>query len=287
MRRCLEWLNPIDFREAGGELVIVDNGSTDETHRVCEAFAHSAAFAAAVALEPTPGLGRARNAGIAHAQGELLAFTDDDCYPAPDFLRAALAAFDDRPIDYCGGRVLLYDERDARYTILDRREPRKVPPGGFRRPGTLLGSNMVFRRRVVEAIGGFDPELGPGTPFRGDDADYLARASLAGMKGAYVPEIVVFHHHGRRVQKGLAPLRRADDFARGAFYAKFVFLGYGKFAREWAGHAWRGLRRGDLRPFVRELHGAAAYVWSRRFRMPPLRMDVWTGFSNTGPEAIR
>jgi len=286
LRRCLQWLSPTDFHEAGGEVVIVDNGSTDETLRVGEEFARSAAFPAAVALEPTPGLGRARNAGIARAQGDLLAFTDDDCYPASDYLCAALGAFAALPIDYCGGRVLLYDERDARYTIVDRRQPQDVPAGALIRAGALLGANMVFRRRAVETIGGFDPELGAGTRFRVEDVDYFARASLAGLSGAFVPQLVVFHHHGRRTGPELAALRRADDFARGAFYAKFLLMRYGRYAREWSWQTWRSVRQGELRPFVRELQGAAAYAWSRRFRRPSLRMAVPPGFTHSRPESL-
>ena len=49
------------------------------------------------------------------------------------------------------------------------------PPRSFIQPGWIIGANMIFRREVLEAIEGFDPDLGPGTPFIADDPDGLAR----------------------------------------------------------------------------------------------------------------
>src|SRR4051812_27727014 len=68
------------------ELVVVDNGSTDATPSVVQEFAAIAHMPVKYVFEPRPGLGNAHNAGIRVAQGQILAFTDDDCYPAADFV---------------------------------------------------------------------------------------------------------------------------------------------------------------------------------------------------------
>jgi|SRR6516165_2657415 len=74
-------------------LIVVDNGSSDSTSHVLREFARSVSFPVIILNEAVPGLGRARNRGWRAASGEIIAFTDDDCYVLPDFLDSALEAF--------------------------------------------------------------------------------------------------------------------------------------------------------------------------------------------------
>lgn len=76
---------------------------------------------------------------------------------------------------------------------------------------------MVVHRRVVDSIGAFDPILGAGTPFRCEDIEYCARASM--------PDLVVYHHHGRKPDPDIERLAEMDDYARGACYMKFILCG--------------------------------------------------------------
>ena len=267
LQRCLEWLNPRDFREADGELIVVDNGSTDATALVLDAFSRGCPFPITWVREPCPGQGRARNAGMRRAAGPIIAFTDDDCYPTPDHLRKLVAVFASSDFDYCGGRILLYDDRDAHYTVNYRERPLAFPPYRYLEPGVLQGCNMAFRRTVVETIGGFDPMLGPGTPFRGDDLDFLARASLAGFTGAHVPELVVYHHHGRRPGPDLDAIKRGNDAACGAYFVKFILKGRLKYAVGWGRRALRHVTTGQFGPLSRELRGGVGYV-AARLRSP-------------------
>src|SRR4051794_36185516 len=82
---CLDRVSQLDRPPDGWELVVVDNGSVDGTARWLESL-RNARKGLIVVEEPEPGLARARNAGIAASSGEILAFTDDDCYVSPDFL---------------------------------------------------------------------------------------------------------------------------------------------------------------------------------------------------------
>ena len=90
----------------GVEIVVVDNGSSDDTAARLADFTASCPLPVQVIREPQPGLSRARNAGIRAAKGHLLAFTDDDCRPAPDCFQVMLrhAASDTAPV-LRGGRV--------------------------------------------------------------------------------------------------------------------------------------------------------------------------------------
>ena len=141
-----------------------------------------------VVSEPRAGVSRGRNAGIRAARGEFIAMTDDDCLPEPDFLDAVLNAFADPAIGYYGGRVLLHDPADYPITIKTSMQREEFPSGTVLPPGALHGANFGFRRAVLERIGGFDTNMGPGTRSRsGEDLELATRASFGGWRGVYDP----------------------------------------------------------------------------------------------------
>ena len=70
------------------ELILVDNGSTDEHQKCYRGFCRDFDQPVRLVYEPGPGQGNARNAGWKSAQAEIVAYLDDDCYPADDFLDA-------------------------------------------------------------------------------------------------------------------------------------------------------------------------------------------------------
>ena len=269
LRTCLEYV--LRLQSPGEwELIVVNNGSTDATSEVLASFADRAPFRVVLVNEPKSGLGRARNAGIAKASGEIVAFTDDDCYVSPDFLSRILEVFKDEKIAFMGGRVLLYDETDAPITILPETKIRWIEPYSFIR-GELVGANMAARRSLIEKIGSFDPEFGAGTPFPCEDVEFLARASHTGAMGIYHPGPLVLHHHGRKPGKDLARLK-TYDYGRGAYYAKFILNPQTRIMllKRWYWHArneFPGLNYGTI---FRELSGAIHYLlarlWQEGFR---------------------
>jgi GT2 family glycosyltransferase len=266
MRTCLEFIERLES-PGDWELVIVDNGSTDETPDLLRRFSGKAHFRVKVVEEPQSGLGRARNAGIAQAQGEILAFTDDDCYVNPDYLKEILAVFTDGTIGYMGGRVLLYDKTDIPQTIRTETEVRVIRPHSFIRTGELQGANMAMRRSLISEIGAFDPELGAGTRFRsGEDVDFQARASASGATGIYHPGPLVWHHHGRKPGKEYERLMRGYDYGRGAYYAKFILNSGTRalFLKNWYWGIRSNIRERELGAIWRELAGAFRYLLVRR-----------------------
>jgi glycosyltransferase involved in cell wall biosynthesis len=262
LRRAMEAAHELTFPLAW-ELVIVDNGSTDGTDALLSDFRSEAKIPFRVVVEPRPGLAKARNAGWRAARGDLVAFTDDDCYPASDWLEQLHLCFSETDIGFLGGRVLLYDARDYPITIQESQRRVEVAPGSLIRTGLIHGANFAFKRAVLAEIGGFDPLFGVGACLvSGEDCDALARASFSGHRGAYDPRPVVYHHHGRRTPKDVSDLHVGYDIGRGAYYVKGLLDARMRsaFLRDWASRLYRDIRHRNIQRIGRELKGAARYL---------------------------
>ena len=257
------------------ELVLVDNGSRDGTREYLEALGRERAASPQprllTAREERRGASAARNKGWRMASAGLIAFTDDDCYVAPDYIDAVLAVFADSPdLGFASGRLLPYDPSDYRITIQESTDRRDYPPRTFIAAGGVSSANMVFRRAALERIGGFDHRLGAGTFFPCEDIDAAAAALWAGLPGAYDPRLAVYHHHGRKTEREAEALRRGYDRGRGAYFARYVARQASRreYRRAWMESA-RSEYREPTRPgdypmgrSLRELWGALCYVVS-------------------------
>ena len=267
LARCLSHIKALR-PSVHWELIAVDNGSSDSTPDVLEKYARSASFLVQVLSEITPGLGRARNCGWQAATGEIVAFTDDDCYVLPNFLEEVLKVFADPKIGYCGGRIKLYDASDYPITINDSMIPIMFPPYSYIIPGAIQGANMMFRRRTLRDIDGFDDCLGAGTNFSCEDIDACARAAFAGWWGAYAPGPTVFHAHGRKA-KDVAALSRSYAIGRGAYAAKFILRPDTRrcYLRSLRRHlaAWSGVPAPYRRLCFYEIQGAIQYCCRKLF----------------------
>lgn len=259
LRRCLEALRYMKF-EHDWEIVIVDNGSNDETAAVVRIFTSTDSVPVIYAFEPECGLANAHNLGISISRGKILVFTDDDCYPASDFLSRVWSEFDDPSIGYIAGRVMLHDPADYPVAINESITPRIFPARSCIGVGIVLGANMAFRRKVLLEIGGFDPLFGPGSAFNAEDVDAAARASAAGWKGKYCPEVVVRHHHGRKTSD-IPYLMKSYGIGIGGFHMKLLLRGH-QFL--WIAQIvyWVGRRyKYDFRMVLWEPIGAAKYAY--------------------------
>ena len=244
------------------ELVIVDNGSSDDTALVIKAFEKNAGFNVVSAFESVSGLGNARNRGWRMASGEICAFTDDDCYVERDFAHAILAAFRNKQrLGYLGGRIMLFDPTDLRITINESKIPRFLPAGRFVPAGVIQGANFSFRRRALDDARGFDPLLGAGTRFPAEDVEICARLSSLGWDGMYSPSPVVHHHHGRKSPEQAGTLHESYDVGRGAYYCANLLNPGLRLAttRFW----FRTFRTNSRGRNVRELQGAFGYLGAR------------------------
>jgi len=174
------------------ELIVVDQNRDERVARLLAD--HAAGLTVRHLRVPWQGLSRARNFGAAAARGAILGFPDDDCHYPPGFVAGLLAWFARHP-DADGLSCRVADERGRRSAggymsrgahWLDRRNVWRsaVAPGLF------------VRRRVHEAVGGFDERLGrgSGTPFgSAEESDYLLRALAEGGRIRYEAARIVRH----------------------------------------------------------------------------------------------
>jgi glycosyltransferase involved in cell wall biosynthesis len=242
------------------ELVIIDNGSSDNTQLVVKDFI--AKFSGPVQLvnEPKRGLANAHNAGCHIAKSPICVFTDDDCYPSADYLDAVSRCFFEDPrIGFIGGRILPWSQDDRNITIQKSIYRVTFAPYSFIPTGVIQGANFACRRAAIEAAGGFDSRFGPGAPFfNAEEVELLARISAAGWAGAYDPRPVVYHDHGRK--NGWAEWRvmRSYERGRGGYYAKCLLNRTMRaiYLLNW----WRGLGRQSWKASLLEFVSGVEFI---------------------------
>ncbi len=199
------------------EIVIVDQ-NTDDRLLPHIAYAGKAGLSVRHLKHHPPNLAAARNAGIAAAQGEWIAFPDDDCWYDPALLQRVAARFSIRPAPE-GVTVSWAEQGEPPFT---------APVLSWKRSAAFrdvpVASITIFlQRRLLDEIGGFDARFGVGQWFgAAEEHDLMLRALRHGAVIAYEPMAQV-HHAVTPVQ---APTPEACTAARcrargtGALYAK-------------------------------------------------------------------
>jgi glycosyltransferase involved in cell wall biosynthesis len=274
------------------ELVVVDNNSADATRSVVDAFTATARIQVRYLFEPQQGLSHARNAGIAHARGGIVAFTDDDVRPEPDWVAGVNAALRETGADIVGGRILpawdhpppawLEARPFLRGPLAIMEHPMLGPVVEAGRIPNVWGANMAFRREVFERAGLFDPRRGvTGRKlYRGEEVELLRRALAAGYRAVYDPRVVVWHRiaAGRMRRRYVSRLyfeRAEGDVLAQAAPQGRLLLGvppfvYRRTAHRLGGWLWAAARRCPD-TFDRWLESCEAVgsvwgLWKRRFR---------------------
>jgi GT2 family glycosyltransferase len=178
-----------------GELVVVENGRSRGAAESVAALPPSA-FTTRCLVEPGRGKSRALNLALAASPGELLLFTDDDVLVPIDWVERLSTPLRQGAADGVVGWVrlaphLLRPWMGRRHrawlaSTADYLDPRD--------PSEMIGANMAVRREALTAIGGFDPELGPGVTNGGEESLVSWQLLRGGYRIVAAPEAEVEHH---------------------------------------------------------------------------------------------
>ncbi|MEM7355634.1 MAG: glycosyltransferase family A protein, partial [Acidobacteriota bacterium] len=189
------------------EILVVDNAPSSATREVVESFPTVRYIA-----EPRRGSSAARNTGVEHSRGQLVAFVDDDETVHPDWLSWLVASFRDPSVALVTGLVLPSELTTEAQQIFEQRYgfgrgyvARTFDRALYRRtrhfgvPVWEIGGsgNMAIRRDVFLALGGFDERLGAGRAGGCEELELFYRVLAADLSCHYEPRAVTEHQHRR------------------------------------------------------------------------------------------
>jgi len=212
-------LESLTCQDTGGrftyEIVVIDNGSTDETRQVVEDAARRSEFPIRYLYEERQGVAYARNRGVKETRSKWIATFDDDQLAARDWLTELLAVALETGAQVVAGSVRLALSQDelsglgriGRTALGEHRhydQPRRCQRNVF-----LGAGNVLFERSVFDSIGSFDTSM----RVAGSEADFVLTAREEGFDIWYAPEAVIHHR--------VPPYRLKTD------YFRWLMLRYG------------------------------------------------------------
>jgi glycosyltransferase involved in cell wall biosynthesis len=234
--QCLRSLQALNYPDY--EVIVVDDGSSDNTRTILRRFPD-----VLTVRQPNRGLSVARNVGLGAATGEIVAYTDSDCYADPDWLTRLVYRLQQTDAAAVGGPNLTPEDGWLAGCVA-------AAPG---QPTHVLesdqvaehipGCNMAFRRDTLLAINGFDPIYRAA----GDDVDVCWRLQQAGHWITFAPGAFVWHHRRqgpRAYLRQQAGYGEAEALVRFKHPDKFNGRGDGKWRGVLYGASLQGLRLG-------------------------------------------
>lgn len=211
LRDCLESLTQLEYPTDRFEVIVVDDGSKMSLEPVVESFNNYLEIT--LLKQENQGPATARNTGAKQAKGEFLAFTDDDCKPAPDWLKTIAAVFANTPDCLVGGKTINILSQNPFSTASQElinylysyynANPQKAT--------FFASNNIAVSTQRFHEIGGFDTTYPRAAA---EDREFCDRWLQYGNKMVYTPEVQVYHAHKLTLS---SYWRQHFFYGRGAF----------------------------------------------------------------------
>jgi len=195
--RCMECI--ASQERPPDETLLIDNGSTDASVIKIQDFMRSHSNMNILLLyESKRGPGAARNKGLECATGDVIVFTDSDCFPRKDWIKNIVTLYENNKVDGVGGLTYIYNPRTLSDKLqgIDLFMPKEFHAKiAYNKDESLFGNVIVtfngsYKREVFSKIGGFDEALS----VTGEDIDLSIRALENGFRILiWNPQVVVWH----------------------------------------------------------------------------------------------
>jgi len=192
LTRCLDALSRQSYPRDHFEVIVVDDGSGAPPRAEVETA--SAQLDVDLVEQPHAGPAAARNTGAATASAALLAFTDDDCEPEPDWLERLEAASGGDPARVVGGLTInaLGDNHYAAASHLVVERLLRHLNSSREQARFLASNNLAIPRELFETVGGFDDSYRRPAA---EDRDFCDKLLHSGARLSFVAEAQVLHSH--------------------------------------------------------------------------------------------
>jgi glycosyltransferase involved in cell wall biosynthesis len=168
------------------ELIVVDDGSNDETAAV------ACRYSARVLSEAKQGPAAARNLGARNAAGDLVLFTDADCIPASDWVEQLTAPFADLEVVGVKGAYRTWQRRLTARFVQAEYEEKYDRMRGLERIDFVDTYSAAYRKSIFLENSGFDPTFPRAS---GEDIEFSYRLSEKGYRLVFAPQAIVYHQH--------------------------------------------------------------------------------------------
>ncbi len=212
LERCLRSLAQLDYPREALEVIVVDDGSDTPLDSIVDSV--SDGLDVELVTQPPSGPATARNTGVAKSSGTFVAFTDDDCTPAPDWLAKLTARLSERPDLLVGGLTINALTRNtyatASQTLIGYLY--SYYNAAFDQASFLTSNNMAFARRRFDEVGGFDTSIPRPAA---EDRELCDRWLYNGLPMLYASEAIVYHYHDLTPRRFW---RQQFGYGRGAYY---------------------------------------------------------------------
>ena len=202
LARILESIRKVDYPRQKCQVIIVDDGSTDNTADLVKEVSLNFPFQISYYYQPSKGIAAARNKGGKRAWGEVMVFLDDDCGFETDWLKKLIEHLNSPEVGAVGGPDREFREASFMARCIDWTITSFMGTGNVRgKKGLRIAKyyprsyNMAVPRRVFLKVGGFDASL-----LFGEDVELSYRIKKAGYILRFAPEAFVWH--GRRKSLG-------------------------------------------------------------------------------------
>jgi len=192
IRATLDSLMKLDYPRENLEIIVVDGQSKDDTRKIV------GEYPVILVDQEGKGLNAARNTGIKHSSGEILAYTDGDCVVPKNWAKKIVENFDNPLIGFVGGTMEGYDRRSILSNYMDESLFQSKPGFRIRIETTDLklmqfpaGANMAFRRAALAKVKFFDEHITYGF----DDLQPVEAMGFKGFRIVLDPEVNILHQH--------------------------------------------------------------------------------------------